>query len=85
MPGRGRDSRHSWVKVFKSAVSQPHPLVGNHPAQLGGVGGGQEGVGKVDKLSRLAAAQALLGPGEGSVDRVISSHQNVAGLKRGEG
>ena len=84
MPGRGRDSRHSRVKVFKSSVAQPHPLVGNHPTQLGGVAGRQEGVGQVDELSRLATAQALLGPGEGAVDGVISGHQDVAGLKRRE-
>ena len=82
MPGRDGDSRHSWVKVFKSSVSQPHPLVGNHPPQLGGVGRGQEGVGKVDELSWLTAALALLGPGEGAVDGVISGHQDVSGLKR---
>ena len=74
------DAGHPGVIVLEHSVPQPHPLVGDHPAQLRGVAGGEEGVGQVDELSRLAAAQALLGPGEGAVHGMVPGHQNVARL-----
>ena len=80
MPGWHGHSCQSWVKVLKNSISQPHPLVGNHLAELWRVSGCQEGVREVDELSRVSAAQRLLGPGEGAVHGMVPGHQNVARL-----
>ena len=45
------------------------------------VGGGDEGVGKVDKLSGPSASHRLLRPGKRSIHRVVLCYQDVASLR----
>ena len=70
------------VEVVKDAVAEAHPLVGDHLADLGGVGGGDEGVREVDKLSGTSTTHRLLGPREGPVDRVVFCDQNIPSLRK---
>jgi hypothetical protein len=69
-----------WIIILEYAISESHPLVGHHVAQLGGVGGRQEGVGQVEKVPRGATPTALLGPGERPFHRVVFANQEVTSL-----
>ena len=69
------------VEVVKDAVAEAHPLVGDHLAELRGVGGREEGVGKVHELAGVSAAERLLGPGEAAVHRVVPANKDVPSLR----
>ena len=45
------------------------------------VGGGDEGVGEVDKLPRPSATHRLLRPGKRSIHRVVLCYQDIASLR----
>ena len=72
---------HARVEVLEDSVSEAHPLVGDHLAELRGVGGREEGVGQVDELAGVAAAERLLGPGEAAVHRVVPANKDIPSLR----